>query len=282
MQLIDTHVHLLHRGKLGYSWTEEIPTLATGDFTTADYFALAKDEVSDALYMEMAVDGESGWKDEARLLIEMMRDGTECLSGVIASCRPEVEEGFAAWVEECAEIGVSGFRRVLHEEADDLSRSATYRENVRRIGAAGLPYDLCYNDRQLHIARELAAACPNTAMVLNHCGVPRIAEGAFESWRAGLSALAELPNVHCKLSGVTAYCGPEADHEQAIAPYVEVALDCFGPARIVWGSDWPVVNLGAGLPDWIDISKRILARLSDDEARLIARDNAATIYRLAF
>ncbi|SLN53831.1 amidohydrolase family protein [Roseisalinus antarcticus] len=281
MQLIDTHVHLLHRGNLGYSWTEGIPALAEGDFTTADYFALAGDAVSDALYMEMAVDGETGWMDEARLLCAMMRDGTERLSGVVASCRPERAEGFAAWVEDCTAMGVNGFRRVLHEEPDDLSTTETYRANVRRIGAAGLPYELCYNDRQLGIARDLALACPDMPLILNHCGVPRIADGAFNSWRKDLAALAEVPHVLCKMSGVTAYCAPGTDHAAAIAPYIDTVLECFGPARMVWGSDWPVVNLGAGLPDWIAISRQILGRLSPDEARLIARDTATEVYGLS-
>ena len=281
MDLIDSHVHLIFRSELGYSWTEQIPALAKGDFTTADYFGIAGNRVSDAVYMEMAVDGETGWQDEARLISRKRDEGIERLSGVIASCRPEFESGFAAWVEECVELGVSGFRRVLHEMPDDLSLSETYRANVRRIGAAGLPYDLSFNDRQLGIALELASSCPDVTLVLNHCGVPRIGEGALDPWRAGISSLAELPNVVCKLSGVTAYCGIGADYEAAIEPYIDHVLEKFGPYRMVWGSDWPVVNLGSGLAEWIGITDRLLARLSDSEAKAIARGNAPGIYRLA-
>jgi len=281
MELTDTHVHLIHRDRLGYSWTEGIPALATGDFTTRDYFAEAGTAVSDALYMEMAVDGADGWREEARLLSAMMADGRERLSGIIASCRPERAEGMEAWLEECAALGVCGLRRVLHEMPDEMSRTETYRANVRRIGEAGLAYDLSFNDRQLAIAAELADACPATRMVLNHCGVPRIAEPqAFEGWRAGVRALAERPNVWCKLSGLTAYCAADQDAEQAIAPYVDTVLEAFGPGRILWGSDWPVVNLGAGLPGWIAITRRILSRLSGAEAAAISRGTAQHVYRL--
>lgn len=279
MQFIDTHVHLIHRDKLGYSWTERIAALAFGDFTTTDYFELAGGAVSDAIYMEMAVDGDTGWQDEARLISEMMHDKTERLSGFVASCRPELP-GIEPWIDECLDLGVSGFRRVLHEAPDELSQSETYRANVRRIGAAGLPYDLSFNDRQLGIAKDLALACPDVKLVLNHLGVPRIAEGAFDTWRDGITALAELPNVWCKLSGVTAYCAQGTDAEAAIAPYVDHALNAFGAARMVWGSDWPVVNLGTSLPRWIEISQRILSRLSADEARAIARGNAPNLYRM--
>jgi len=280
VSLIDTHVHLIRRGELGYSWTEAIPELASGSFTTTDYFAIAGNAVSDAVYMEMAVDGDEGYKDEARLLGRYMLDGTERLSGVIASCRPESEAGFEVWIEECDGLGVSGFRRVLHEEPDDLSRSATYHANVRRIGELGLPYDLCYNASQLGIARELALACRDMPLVLNHCGVPRIAEGEIDNWRADMTALAEIENVFCKLSGLTAYCGPDQDPATAIAPYVDHVLDTFGPHRMVWGSDWPVVNLGEGLDGWIAISQSILGRLTESERTAISSGTARRIYRL--
>ncbi|WP_127144526.1 amidohydrolase family protein [Pelagibacterium montanilacus] len=278
--LIDTHTHLIHRSALGYSWTEAIPELATGDFTTADYFAIAGEEVSGALYMEMAVDGSDGYRDEARHLARLMREGTERLSGLVLSCRPERAEGFDAWIEECAYLGASGFRRVLHEMPDPTSRTAVYQANVRSIGQLGLPYDLSYNAGQLGIARELAIACPETRLVLNHCGVPRIAAGEFEPWRDGITALAEVPNVYCKLSGVTAYCGAATDKAAAIAPYVDHVLETFGPYRMVWGSDWPVVNLGSGLAGWIAITRDILGRLSSDEELAIASGTARSVYRL--
>jgi predicted TIM-barrel fold metal-dependent hydrolase len=178
-------------------------------------------------------------------------------------------------------MGVVGYRRILHVMPDELSQSDTFRRNVGKIGAADKVFDMCFLSRQLPIAAELAAACDNTRLVLNHCGVPDIAGGGLDPWRADMTALAALPNVTCKLSGLMAYCAPDAMTAEAIAPYVDHVLEVFGPDRMVWGSDWPVVNLAKGLPEWIAVTREILAKLSDGEATAIANGTAQSVYRVS-
>ena len=78
-----------------------------------------------------------------------------------------------------------------------------------------------------------------------------------------------------------AYCAPGTSSQETIQPYVDHVLDCFGPKRMVWGSDWPVVNLGKGIQEWISVSRNILNTLSDDEAKLIAHVNAEKIYNVS-
>ena len=185
----------------------------------------------------------------------------------------------AGWKNAAAMI-VVGFRRVLHDVDDELSRSRIFRNNVRRIGAAGKAFDLCFLERQLPIAVELAKACDNTILNLNHCGVPDIAGGDVTNWRKRISALAALPHVHCKLSGIMAYCAPGTASAETIMPYVDHVLASFGTERIVWGSDWPVVNLGKGLPEWISVTREILGRLSDAEAQKVASANAEAMYSI--
>ena len=85
----------------------------------------------------------------------------------------------------------------------------------------------------------------------------------------------------CKLSGLMAYCAPGTSSQETIQPYVDHVLDCFGPNRMVWGSDWPVVNLGKGIQEWISVSRNILNTLSEDEAKLIAHVNAEKIYNVS-
>ena len=279
MKLLDTHLHLIHRDRFRYDWTAEVPPLAEGDFTLADYRALAGDEVDRAVFMEVDVPAEQ-LQDEARFIASLARDPGNRLAGLIAACRPEAEEGFEAWIEEAAGLGAVGFRRVLHVVPDDVSQSATFRQNVARIGARGLAFDMCFLARQLPLAVELARACPDTRLVLDHCGVPDIAGGAFEEWRTGLRAVAECDNVVCKLSGITAYCGEGQATYETVRPWVDEVLDAFGPERICWGSDWPVVNLGAGLPGWLEITGRILSQLSASEAAAIADGTARRVYRL--
>ena len=119
-----------------------------------------------------------------------------------------------------------------------------------------------------------------TNLVLNHCGVPPIASGEIEEWGKDIKSLSELPNVTCKLSGLMAYCAPGTSSYETIKPYVDHSLECFGPDRMVWGSDYPVVNAGKGIQEWIKVTHTILGNLSDDEAKKIASSNAERIYKI--
>jgi predicted TIM-barrel fold metal-dependent hydrolase len=279
MDLIDTHQHLIYRDRLGYGWTAGIPALATGDFTVADYQALtAGAGVEATVFMECGVD-DADWRDEARMVAELVADPVNRMLGQIASCRPE-EDGIEGWLDECSGLHVVGLRRILHVVPDEMSQSTRFRDSLLAIGRRGLPFDLCFLARQLPIARELLAACPDQQFVLDHCGVPDIAGGAFDSWAAEIRAVAAFPNVVCKLSGITAYCAPGQATEAAVAPYVAHVLDCFGADRVLWGGDWPVVNLGAGLPEWITICRHILAGLSEAERQAVAQGTARRVYGL--
>lgn len=278
MDLIDTHQHLIWRTRLGYGWTAGIPALATGDFLPETYRSeVAGLGILGALFMETGVD-DADYQTEARHVATQV--GQHGILGQIASCRPEVAQGFDAWLEECAGLRVHGFRRILHVMPDDLSQSETFRTNLRKIGRRGLAFDLCFLARQLPLAIDLAGACPDQPLVLDHCGVPDIAGGGFEPWSRSIADLAKLPHVTVKLSGISAYCAPGTAGLDTLRPWVDHVLQSFGPDRIVWGSDWPVVLLGSGLREWIGLTKDLLAALSADEKAAIGHRNARRIYGL--
>jgi predicted TIM-barrel fold metal-dependent hydrolase len=278
MDLIDTHQHLILRDKIGYAWTAGVPALAMGDFTPADYAGLVAGRgVIASVFMETGVD-DASYQTEARVVAGLIGQGG--MLGQVASCRPETDAGFSDWLAECDGLGVFGLRRILHEIDDDVSQTSTFRRNLRAIGAKGLPFDLCFLARQLTIAADLARACDDQILVLDHCGVPDIAAGAFDEWHGGIKVLAAFPHVYCKFSGISRYCAPGTASAAVMQPYADAILDNFGPARMVWGGDWPVVNLGMGLPDWIDASRIMLAGLSADEQAQIGHINAHRVYGL--
>lgn len=279
--LLDTHQHLIYRDKAGYGWTGGIPPLAEGDFTLAVYADLVKGlGVGGSLFMETGVD-DPDYQAETRFVHELAGKSGSGISGIIASIRPETDDGFDAWLEETRNLSVVGYRRILHVEEDGVSQTEAFRKNVRKIGDAGKVFDLCVLARQLPIAVDLAKACDNTSLVLNHCGVPDIAGGGLDPWRTELAALAEVPNVFCKLSGIMAYCAPGEASLDVLRPYVDHVLRCFGPDRMVWGSDWPVVNLAKGLPEWIAVTRAILETLSPDETKAIAHKTAEGVYKVS-
>lgn len=278
MDFIDTHQHLILRDQIGYGWTAGVPALASGDFTQGDYAALTAGQgIIGTLFMETGVD-DADYQTEARLVAGLV--GSHGMLGQIASCRPEDDADFGAWLDECESLHVVGYRRILHEISDDLSQTATFRRNLAKIGARGLPFDMCFLARQLPIAHALALACDDQILVLDHCGVPDIAGGVFEDWARGIAALAALPHVMCKLSGISRYAKPGSASVRLLQPWVDHVLTSFGPDRILWGGDWPVVNLGAGLPGWIAMTRTMLAGLSEPEQQAIGQNTARRVYRL--
>ena len=177
-------------------------------------------------------------------------------------------------------MNVVGYRRIFHVMPDEFSENTVLRNNVKKIGSAGKPFDICFLPTQLKIAKEFAKECDQMDLVLNHCGVPPIASGEIDEWGKDIKSLSELPNVTCKLSGLMAYCAPGTSSYETIKPYVDHSLECFGPDRMVWGSDYPVVNAGKGIQEWIKVTHNILGNLSDDEAKKIASSNAERIYKI--
>ena len=280
ISLLDTHQHLVYREKASYGWTKDIPPLAEGNFTLDDYKTLTEGlGIGGTLFMETGVD-DPDYQQETRFVKSLADNSDNGMIGLISSIRPESDEAFETWLEETIEMGVVGYRRILHIMPDDTSQSDIFRKNVRKIGVSGKTFDICFLPGQLPIACELAKACENTKLILNHCGVPDIAGNGLDPWRQDIKALAQIPNVICKLSGLMAYCAPGTSSLETIEPYVDHVLNCFGPNRMVWGSDWPVVNLAKGLPEWIAVTRKILGKLSADEASSIAYGTAQIVYKV--
>ena len=280
IKLLDTHQHLVYRSVAAYSWANDIPTLAEDNFTIEDYLKLTDGlGIGGTLFMETGVD-DPDYQAEAKHIQTLSNDTHSGIKGLIVSIRPE-DGSFDAWFDETLNMNVAGYRRILHVMPDETSKAQTFRDNVKKIGKAGKPFDICFLPTQLSVAYEFAKECDSVNLVLNHCGVPSIAAGEIDQWGKDIKQLSELPNVICKLSGLMAYCAPGTSSQETIQPYVDHVLECFGPNRMVWGSDWPVVNLGKGIQEWISVSRNILNTLSEDEAKLIAHVNAEKIYNVS-
>lgn len=280
--MIDTHIHLLEPDRFTYEWTKGFPAL-TGRFDLSDYQKASADTgIQAGVFME--VDCEES-ADEARYFCSLAEQPGCLIQAVVAAARPESPD-FERNLEAMAHSRLTGIRRVLHTQPDELSQSSLFRENVSRLGALGLSFDLCVLQRQLPLALDLVRACPQTTFILDHCGVPEIsandapAGAGFLAWQKSIRALAAEPNVNGKISGITAYAPEPLRNAEGLRPYIDTMLEAFGPSRLVWGGDWPVVNLGNGLLAWSNISHELLSRLTADERTLILSTNAKKIYRI--
>ena len=274
MRIIDTHLHLVYKDRFTYPWLDGAPAI-NSQWTAEAYFAEALPlGIDRALHMEVDV-AEAEMEAESRAMLAIHPN----VVGAIAACRPENTD-FPAYLERLATLdGVKAFRRILHVMPDELSQSDLFAENIRRIGATGRVFDLCYLARQLPIARELVAKCPQTQFVLDHCGVPDVAGQALDPWRADIAALAELPNVAAKISGIVAYAGPDWT-VGTLRPFVEHILESFGEDRVVFGSDHPVVTLTGSLTRWVGALREIVGARAESAQQKLFSANAERLYRL--
>ncbi|HEX2861436.1 MAG TPA: amidohydrolase [Lacunisphaera sp.] len=277
MPLIDTHQHLWDLQQFPYSWCAGIPTL-NRSFLPDDYRAAAAGTpITRAVFMECDVD-EPHLLAEARH-VQQLADQWPLIAGIVASGRPE-RDGFRAHLEQLALLSkVRGVRRVLHTQPDGLSSQPRFVENLRLLPEFGFTFDLCVLARQLPHALALVDACPGVTFILDHCGVPDVKGRAFDPWREHLQALAERPNVACKLSGIVAYAGPDWTTAD-LRPWVDHVLACFGWDRVVWGGDWPVCTLGAPLARWVAATAELTAHATDEQRAKLHHRNAERLYRL--
>jgi L-fuconolactonase len=145
------------------------------------------------------------------------------------------------------------------------------------MARGGLVFDALVKPRHLPRLLQVIDRHPDLTFVLDHCGKPSLASGEIKAWQADVARLAERPNIVCKLSGLVTEAKPDWQLAD-LRPVVDHVCACFAPRRMLWGSDWPVVNLAGGYAKWLAAAETLLADLSPNEKASIFGGNAARIY----
>ncbi len=274
MRIVDTHLHLIYPDKLTYAWLASVPPL-NRQWDAPTYWAEAEAlGIEAALHMEVDVPPQQ-IDDENALVLALDRR----VIGAISNGRPEEIDFLRHLDRLLAEPRIRGIRRLLQGDPDDLSRGSVFRDNIRRLAPHGLTFDICVKPTQLGVARELVAACPDVQFVLDHCGNPPIAHGDLTDWRNDITALAQLPNVVGKVSGIVNHAKPDWTAED-LRPVVEHMIESFGWDRVVWGSDRPVLTLNGTLTQWVNAVKTIVSDASTDQQSALFHHNAERVYGL--
>lgn len=175
-----------------------------------------------------------------------------------------------------------GIRHQVHDEPDQswLLRADVQR-GLRAVRDADLVYDLLVRTHELPAARELVRRFPDVRFVIDHMAKPRIAAGARDpDWEHAMAAIAEFPNVSCKLSGMVTEANWTKWTPADLAPYVRCALDWFGPERCMFGSDWPVCLLAASYGEVLQALTYALSELNTMEIEGVLGGNATRVYRV--
>lgn len=270
---IDAHHHLWSLARGDYGWLTPDLTPIYRDFGLSD------------LAPHLAAAGIEG-----TILVQAAPTEAETMFLLGIAERADVVRGVVGWTEFDAADAVSridalsarkllvGLRPMVQDiQDDDWLLGPALPPALSAMARNGLVLDALVKPR--HLPRLLRVVDNHSGLqfVLDHCGKPQLASGEIATWERDIASLARYPNVVCKLSGLVTAAAPDwqiADLRHA----VDHVRRCFGPRRLLWGSDWPVVNLAGGYAKWLAAAETLLADLSTDDMAHVFGGNAARVY----
>ncbi|MBK1842267.1 amidohydrolase family protein [Azospirillum sp. YIM B02556] len=171
---------------------------------------------------------------------------------------------------------LKGLRPMVQAEAADWLDDPAIDPAAEAMAESGLCFDALVLPRHLPSLLRFARRHPALAIVIDHAAKPEIAAGGTPGWAEDMAALAGLPNMHCKLSGLLTEAGIRTGIDD-IRPYTERLVGLFGTGRLIWGSDWPVLRLAGDYAGWLEMCRQLVPADAHDA---VFGGNAAAFYRL--
>ena len=272
---VDAHQHFWHYSSEEYGWINDAMSVIRRDFLPADLRPLLLETGVDATVAVQACQS----MEETDWLLELA-ESHEWIAGVVGWV-PLANEQVEATLERLsAKTKLKGVRHVLQAEADEYMRRDDFNEGLALLRRYSLTYDVLVLERQLPAAIDLVDNHPEQRFVLDHLAKPLIAAQVLEPWKSNIQELARRPHVCCKLSGMVTEASFDTWTAEDLRTYIETVLECFGPKRLMFGSDWPVCNVASSYSRWIEVVKKCLSELSASEQSAILGGNAVEFYGL--
>jgi L-fuconolactonase len=273
--IVDSHQHLWRIGKNGHEWPTPDLGAIHRDFVTADLTAVAGAAGVDAtvLVQSQPSDADTDWMLE-------VADGSALIRGVVGWADLAAANAPQRLAELAKRPKLKGVRPMLQGLADDnwILRDAV-RPALEALLELGLRFDALVFTRHLGAIDQLAKAFPDLPIIIDHCAKPPLASGELGPWRDAVARVADNANVTCKLSGL--FTEMHADQEPGGAVSVaDHVLSVFGPERLMWGSDWPVVLMRRPYGTWLDWTKAWLGDKTDDVKASVLGNTARRVYAL--
>lgn len=271
---IDAHLHLWQVARGDYGWlTADLPIYR-------DY------GLDDARQVTGGVDGvilvqAAPSEAETRYLLDIAHRSDGFVRGVIGWTDLAAPDAPARILTLSHDRLLRGLRPMLQDIGDpDWILRPDVARGLDAMAAAGLSLDLLI--RPIHLPRciTLAGQHPGLAMVIDHGGKPDIASGDLSRWSAMMAHVAAQTDIACKFSGLLTELGPGGISSDA-APYMQVLIDHFGAGRLMWGSDWPVLNLASTYQDWFVLAAEFVRAAMPSAEAAIFGGNAERFYRLS-
>ena len=271
--MIDAHQHFWRLDRGDYGWlTPELGPIYR-DFGPADLAPILARRAIDATILVQAAptDRETTWLLDLALRTPFVAG----VVGWVAFDAPDVADRIAALATERRLVGL---RPMVQDEPDDdwLLRPALAPAFEAMI-AHGLVFDALVLPHHLPRLQRVLERHPELRVVVDHGAKPRVRDGEIASWAALMATIAVHPQVSCKLSGLVTEAPPDAGLD-TLRPYVATLLELFGPRRLLWGSDWPVVELAGGYDRWHNLAREALSGLDAAAQADVFGGNAERVY----
>lgn len=273
---IDAHQHFWLYEPSEYSWISPEMLVLQQDFLPNKLNPLLKQHNFDGSIVVQARQTET----ETQFLIKLAQNHPEILAviGWINLCSDNLQENLDKW-QDYAKL--KGYRHLVQDEYHpaEFLASHAFNRGVKQVLKQNKIYEILIHSHHLVDAARFCAKHDSTPLVLDHLGKPNIKQTSAKEWSKSLKLLSDQPHVFCKLSGLITEAGQGWSKEQLI-PYIDVALECFGTERLMFGSDWPVCLLAGQYSDVYQLIEQSLKTLSVAEQNAIWGKNAIKVYRL--
>jgi L-fuconolactonase len=272
---IDAHQHFWRLSRGDYGWlTSELAAIHR-DHGPADLQPLLKTARIDRTVLVQAAPTDA----ETDFLLRLA-ETTSFVAGVVGWVDFEAPDAPHRIAALAAREKLVGLRPMIQDIADDRwMLDEAIEPAIEAMADEGLTFDALIKPRHIPILGEFAARYPALDMVIDHAAKPDIAAGGFDDWARDIRRLAAGTRLVCKLSGLVTEAAPGWS-AQTLRPYVDVLVEAFGADRLMWGSDWPVLNLNGDYAAWMAVAEQLLAGLSETEREAVFGGTASVFYGL--
>jgi len=273
---VDAHQHFWIYNPNEYGWIDDSMSEIRRDFLPEHL----QPELSRNGFDRSVVVQTRQTLEETRWLLELA-DRSEAIAGVVGWVdlgSPEVHAQLAAFRNHAKLVGI---RHIVQAEPDDrFLLRPDFCRGIAALEQFDLAYDILIYPRHLPVAAEFVERFPRQRFVLDHLAKPLIKSSEIKSWAHRIRRLAAFPNVFSKLSGLVTEADWRGWKPSEIAPYLDVAFECFGANRLMIGSDWPVCLVAADYKRVMDVVKNYLDRQSPEVCEAVLGGNAQRFWRL--
>jgi L-fuconolactonase len=274
---IDTHQHFWRYNPEEFDWIDDSMAALRRDFLPGDL----EPELATAGFDGSIVVQARQTFEETRWLLDLAASSSFIL-GVVgwvdlrsATVRAHLEE-FAGNPK------LLGIRHIVQSEPDDrFLLQPDFLRGISLLEEFDLTYDILIYPKHLPVAAEFVQRFPRQRFVLDHLAKPPIKSGNLHPWDFGIRELAKSPNVFCKLSGLMTEADWRNWKPEHIAPYLDVALDRFGPDRLMIGSDWPVCKVAASYSRAMNMIREYFEKHPTDVQDAVLGKNALRFWKLS-